>query len=143
MFPDAKELDAGLPADKAARWEKLLEVRGEVLKALERARQAKQIRGSLNAQVHLRADGDWSKLLHDYRDQLRYLFIVSAVDLGRDGSDAQPSDLPGLAVGVRPAEGQKCARCWNYSPRVGSFSAYPTVCERCVPVLEELSRSEV
>ncbi|HXE76403.1 MAG TPA: isoleucine--tRNA ligase [Candidatus Xenobia bacterium] len=138
-FPDPKELDAGLPADRAARWEKLLEVRDEVLKALERARQAKQIRGSLDAQVHLRADGEWSKLLHDYRDQLRYLFIVSAVELGGDGAEAQPSDLPGLAIAVRPADGQKCARCWNYSPRVGSFPDYPTVCERCAPVLEELA----
>ncbi|MGH9789429.1 MAG: class I tRNA ligase family protein, partial [Candidatus Acidiferrales bacterium] len=139
-FPQPKEIDAGLPADKAARWEKLFEVRGEVLKALERARQAKQIRGSLDAQVLLRAEGDWAALLETYREQLRALFIVSAVDLSRDSvPEVQPSDLPGLAIGVRAADGAKCARCWNYSPKVGTFSIHPAVCERCAPVLEELS----
>ena len=108
-------------------------------KALERARQAKQIGGSLDAQVDLRAEGDWAPLLQDYQGQLRYLFIVSRAEVGRDAAQAQPSDLPGLAIAVRPADGQKCARCWNYSPRVGSFAAHPTVCERCAPVLEELS----
>ncbi len=138
-FLQPKEIDAGLSAEKAARWGKLFEVRGEVLKALERARQAKTIRGSLDAQVILRADGEWSALLHDYKDQLRALFIVSAVDLSRDSvPEVQPSDLPGLAIGVRAADGAKCARCWNYSPRVGTFSIHPSVCERCAPVLEEL-----
>jgi isoleucyl-tRNA synthetase len=139
-FPQPKELDAGLPADQAARWEKLFEVRGEVLKALERARQAKTIRGSLDALVILRADGEWGALLRDYQDQLRALFIVSAVELSRDSiPELQPSDLPGLAIGVRAAAGQKCARCWNYSTRVGTFSIHPAVCERCAPVLEELA----
>ena len=140
VFPQPKEIDAGLPAEKAARWGKLFEVRGEVLKALERARQAKQIRGSLDAQVYLRADGDWAPLLRDYQDQLRAIFIVSAVQLGRDSvPEVQPSDLSGLEIAVRPADGQKCARCWNYSARVGSFATYPTVCERCAPVLETLA----
>ncbi|MGH9814336.1 MAG: class I tRNA ligase family protein, partial [Candidatus Acidiferrales bacterium] len=103
-FPQPKDIDAGLAADKTARWEKLFEVRGEVLKALERARQAKQIRGSLDAQVTLRAEGDWAALLNDYKGQLRALFIVSAVQLSRDSvPEIQPSDLPGLAIGVRAA----------------------------------------
>jgi len=111
-----------------------------VLKALERARQAKTIRGSLDAQVTLRADGDWAALLNDYKEQLRALFIVSAVNLSRDSvPEVQPSDLPGLAIGVRAADGAKCARCWNYSPQVGAFSIHPSVCERCAPVLEKLS----
>jgi isoleucyl-tRNA synthetase len=39
---------------------------------------------------------------------------------------------------VTRAPGTKCERCWNYSTHVGEDAAYPTVCERCRPVLAEL-----
>ena len=137
-FPRREEVDAGLPAEKAAAWEKLFAVRTEVLKALEQARQAKKIRSSLEAQVYLRVSGDtWGPLLGDYQEQLRALFIVSAVRVGRDPrSGLVPADLAGLEIGVEAAEGKKCERCWNYSPRVGSFARHLGVCERCAPVLE-------
>jgi isoleucyl-tRNA synthetase len=138
-FPRRKEIDAGLPAEKAARWQTLFAVRREVLKALEEARKAKRIRGSLEARVRLRATDTLAPVLEHYRDQLRYLFIVSSVQVGGDpGPRALPSDLPGLEIAVEPAEGAKCERCWNYSTRVGSFPNYPAVCERCYPVVEAL-----
>ena len=139
-FPKREELEVGLPTSKATAWGTLFAVRREVLKALEEARQAKRIRSSLDAQVHLRLTDSLKPVLESYRDQLRALFIVSAVRLGREARPgAYQADLPGLEVSVEPAEGKKCERCWNYSPRVGSFADYPTVCERCHPVLEALS----
>jgi len=140
VFPTAEDLHSGLPAAKRHQWEKLFEVRGEVLKALERARQAKTIRGSLEARVYLRADGELGKLLTDYRGDLAALFIVShgQVEVGHDSRRSTlPSDLPGLAIAIEPAEGTKCERCWNYSPAVGQDSAYPTLCERCVRSIKE------
>jgi len=139
-FPRREELEVGLPKGKAAAWETLFAVRREVLKALEEARQAKKIRSSLDAQVHLRLTDSLKPVLESYRDQLRALFIVSGVRLEREGRPgAYRADLPGLEVSVEPAEGKKCERCWNYSTRVGSFADYPTVCERCHPVLQVLS----
>jgi isoleucyl-tRNA synthetase len=44
----------------------------------------------------------------------------------------------GLTVEVSKADGQKCERCWNFSTQVGADQQYPTVCERCAPVLREL-----
>ena len=35
----------------------------------------------------------------------------------------------------------KCERCWNYRPTVGQSADHPTLCERCVRVLEELDNS--
>ena len=74
-------------------------------------------------------------ILERYRDQLRYLFIVSEVELEKDsgGNGSGP-----VGVQVSRASGQKCERCWNYSPRVGEDPDYPTVCERCSAVLKEL-----
>ncbi len=142
LFPKAEELGPRLSAQKQASWEKLFAVRDEVLKALEHARQAKTIRASLEAKVYLRAEGELARLLEHYCRDLPGLFIVSQVALGRERQrEAQPSALPGLEIAVTPAEGKKCERCWNYSPHVGEYVNYPTVCARCVQALEEIEAS--
>lgn len=111
-----------------ARWEKLFTVRDDVLKALEEARIAKQIGSSLEAKVVLTADKDTTLFLADYFEQLRYIFIVSQVEVHE--GDA-------FAVKIERADGEKCERCWNYSTRVGESEKFPTVCERCVDALNQ------
>ena len=41
-------------------------------------------------------------------------------------------------VGIQKADGKKCARCWNYSTRVGEDQNHPTICERCVGFIREM-----
>ena len=118
-----------------ANWESLFEIRDEVLQSLEAARIAKQIGSSLEARLEIAAAGDSYDLLDRYRNELRYVFIVSQVDVVRSDEGAS-----GVVVRVLPAEGQKCERCWNFSTRVGESSRYPTACERCVAALEEIER---
>jgi isoleucyl-tRNA synthetase len=67
------------------------------------------------------------------------LFIVSQVTLEHSMSG---NGTGGLKVEVSKADGEKCERCWNYSTHVGEDSKYPTVCERCAPVLRELEGGE-
>ena len=111
-------------------------VRDEVLKALEEARNAKLIGTGLEAKVILTASEPLGTLLKRYESQLRYLFIVSAVELR---PAASPDGHTGnVKVEVQKADGQKCERCWNYSTHVGDDPNYPTVCERCSAVLKEL-----
>jgi isoleucyl-tRNA synthetase len=116
-------------------WTKLLGVREQVLKALEEARNAKQIGKSLEAQVKLSAADPVYSVLARYQEQLRYVFIVSAVTL----EQKVPGNGTGsVAVQVTQADGAKCNRCWNYSIHVGEDKDYPTVCERCSAVLKEI-----
>jgi isoleucyl-tRNA synthetase len=129
-FPVARrEPDAGMQT----RWERLFEVRDAVLRALEEARIAKLIGSGLEAHVRLEADRKTHDLLEQYRGDLRYLFIVSQVSL-----TLLPEGAGALRVTVERAAGEKCERCWNYSERVGEFTRYPTVCERCVEALAEI-----
>jgi isoleucyl-tRNA synthetase len=121
-----------------ANWEKLFEIRDDVLHSLEEARVAKQIGSSLEARLEIAAAGESYALLTRYRDELRYLFIVSQVDVLSSDEGAS-----GVVVKVLPAEGKKCERCWNYSTRVGESIRYPTVCERCVTALEEIESEGV
>jgi isoleucyl-tRNA synthetase len=113
-----------------SEWEQLFSVRDSVLKALEEARTAKQIGSSLQAKVTLQASGSMLELLQRHQSDLRYLFIVSQVEL-RESPDL-------FMIGVSAAEGTKCERCWNYSTRVGESERYPTVCERCIAALSEI-----
>ena len=111
-------------------WERLFAVRDDVLRALEEARVAKQIGSSLEAKVTVTASGETLELLRNYAADLRYIFIVSQVEVA-DGPQS---------ITVSRAEGLKCERCWNYSTRVGESEVYPTVCERCVAALAELEQ---
>ena len=140
LFPRPDECCSRPDEGLERRWSRLLEVREAVLKSLERARAAKEINSGLEARVELSADGELAQLLRDYAAWLPSLFIVSQVELARGASSgAAAAGTPqGLGVTINRARGTKCERCWNYSTRVGESADYPTVCERCVPALQEI-----
>ncbi|MBV9924810.1 MAG: isoleucine--tRNA ligase [Acidobacteria bacterium] len=124
------EREAGL----LERWARLFEVRDVVLRALEEARTAKLIGSGLEAHVRLEAKRPTFELLESYREDLRYLFIVSQVALTLLEAEAGED----VRVTVERAAGRKCERCWNYSTLTGTFTRYPTACERCVEALAEI-----
>ncbi len=139
-FPEPKELTGVTPsgfdtAKLVADWDVLLNVRGEALKVLEAARVEKLIGGGLEAQLHISAPESLYPVLEHYRGDLRYIFIVSDVVLEK--APAVNGDAP-MKITVAKAPGEKCERCWNYSTHVGEDNEYPTVCERCSAVLEEI-----
>ncbi len=133
------------PFDQEAeeRWQKLLTVRAEILQALEVARREKIIGHPLEAEVLLQVSGDMQEFLGDKLKLLEELAIVSSLgqvdDLSSysDVKPIKPENLPDLIIGVRPAAGKKCERCWIRSPTVGAESDHPEICERCVGVVTE------
>jgi isoleucyl-tRNA synthetase len=132
LFPEPSELTAGIAdaaRQRATDWDRLMEVRTDVLKSLETARNEKLIGAPLEARVRLFADGDLFPLLEQYARELPALFIVSQVAV-------EPGD--GLSVKVERAEGVKCERCWKYTTDVGSNAAYPTVCAACGAAVDEM-----
>ncbi len=143
LFPKAEEIFGSphVPDDpkQLEEWTTLRGVRELVLKELETARNAKQIGKALEAQVKISAADPVYSALARHDDQLRYLFIVSAVTLEQKGSG---NGTGAVTVGVSKAAGQKCDRCWNYSVHVGEDKNYPTVCERCSAVLRALENGQ-
>jgi len=134
----------------AADWERLLEVRGEVSRALESARKQGLIGKGIDAVVYVTSapEEQWRPLLAGKGEALlATLFNVSAVKLAgtapAEGSVLYESqDIPGLALAVVPAQRlgwKKCERCWTWSPEVGADPRHPTLCERCLPVVLGLS----
>jgi len=132
-FPEPGDLTAGLgdaARKRTADWDRLMEVRGDVLKSLENARNEKLIGAPLEARVSLSADGDLFPLLEQYARELPALFIVSEVALDRSEG--------ALAVRVDRAAGRKCERCWKYTTDTGSNAKFPTICAACAGSVEEM-----
>ncbi|MCX7774071.1 MAG: class I tRNA ligase family protein, partial [Clostridia bacterium] len=106
------------------KWNRLLEVRDSVLKALEEARNKKLIGQSLQAKVVLKADGNMLEFLNSNAEILPTIFITSQVEIA-------PEPNNGLEVEVVTADGEKCERCWIYDETVGHSHEHPTLCSRC------------
>ena len=138
-FPNTADIlgDQSVPEEDAQQqqdWTTLLAVREQAMKALEEERNSKRIGKSLEAQLVITAADSAYSVLARFKDQLRYLFIVSAVTLVQGSGNGSG----GVHVEVKKADGAKCDRCWNYSVHVGEDKTYPTICERCSVVLKEL-----
>jgi isoleucyl-tRNA synthetase len=140
LFAEEPELRTGIAPAKRDTWELLSRVRGEVLQALEIARNEKKlINSGLEAKVLLNADLELKAKLKHYLPLLPGLFIVSQVELISAGAgEFKSQTVPSLEVTVQRAEGKKCERCWNYSTHVGENSRYPTICERCSEAIAEI-----
>lgn len=131
-------------------WNKLLKIRGEVAKALEEARNKKEIGNALEAQVELYVDDSLREFLEKYRevqvavdqDLLSQVMIVSSVNVYpffEAPEGFYKSELiPNLAIKVLPAPGAKCERCWRYEETVGGNPEHPGLCARCASVLVQV-----
>jgi isoleucyl-tRNA synthetase len=133
LFPRPEDLAPDTIAPLLADWRELLRVRDTVLLNLEADRKDKRIGKSLEAKISLSASGDQALLLKKYESSLKELFNVSQVELSLNANGAST-----FTAAVLPADGTKCARCWNYSVHVGENQQWPTVCERCVAALESI-----
>jgi isoleucyl-tRNA synthetase len=148
LFPE--ERGEWMSERLAADWERLLEVRGEVSRALETARQQGKIGKGIDAVLYVPSapEEQWLPLLLSKGEGLlTTVFNVSGIRLKqgapRDVVRYESQDIPGLVLEVVPAQAlgwRKCERCWTWSPRVGEDPAHPSLCERCTPVVTALRR---
>ncbi|MFN6353815.1 MAG: isoleucine--tRNA ligase [Cyanobacteriota bacterium] len=144
----------GSPAEAAAM-QPVLELRNQVNRLLEGCRSRGELGASLEARVQLQLDeGEAASALrssletlrttgHQDVDKLEDWLLVSAVE--RDGEALQPvlaeASLDGVTVRIARAEGSKCERCWHYSTDLATHLSHPTLCGRCVGVLERSAQT--
>ncbi len=103
------------------------DVKEDVNKALEDARNEKTIGSSLEAEIFIHAEGEYSRVLSDLSDYLHQLFIVSGVTL----VDEELPMMSKVGVKVVKSEGEKCERCWNYVDKTENG-----LCPRCQNILK-------
>jgi len=123
------------------RFERLLQVRGEVSKALEDARRNKLIGNSLEAAVILNAREKLLSFLRQQEALLKDFFIVSRVEFVSPPPPGAflSSEVEGLSILITRAPGEKCERCWVYDPNVGQSPGHPSICPRCANALKAIS----
>jgi isoleucyl-tRNA synthetase len=123
-----------LNPDLAERWKTMIAVKAEISKVIETARQGKVIGHSLDVAVDLSVTPQLLAELQGHEEDMRSLLIVSQfqfVDKERLTDPSESDAIPGLLISVSKAKGQKCNRCWIYSPTVGENTEHPTICGRC------------
>ena len=124
------------------KWDRLLPIRDEILKSLERARKDKFIGSSLEAGLEIYVDGEHKSFMEENLELLKLLTIVSDIKVvtqrPKGGNNIETINILGLIVDVKKAPGQKCERCWMYRITVGDDSEYPTLCDRCVGHISEM-----
>ncbi|MEM9242727.1 MAG: isoleucine--tRNA ligase [Pseudomonadota bacterium] len=129
-----------LPAEQAMsisadNWQTVMNVRDAVNKEIERLRADKHLGSNLEATVTLYADDDLKACLDQFKDELRFVLIVSeaqVLPLNKAEAGRVSSDVDGLTIKITPSRYQKCARCWQYRPDVGSHADHPQLCRRCI-----------
>ena len=121
-------------------YDKLFELRDDVMKALELARAEKQVGKSLDAKITLYPkDEEQKALLASFESDLPTIFIVSqcAFGEGKAPETAHTEGESGLGVLVEPADGCKCDRCWGYFTVGKHTEDGGFLCPRCQKVLGE------
>jgi isoleucyl-tRNA synthetase len=135
LFP---ELPASwLDRELGETWRKVRDLRRVVTGAIELERAAKRLGASLQAAVTVHAGAEYAAALAGL--DLAMLSIVSGAVLtdapAPEAAFTLP-EVPGVAVTVGPAAGEKCQRCWRILPEVGTIAAHESLCGRCADAVD-------
>ncbi|MDD5281180.1 MAG: isoleucine--tRNA ligase [Candidatus Omnitrophica bacterium] len=100
-------------------------------KGLEELRGKGQIGSSFDARIKLLTKSqERYTFLQSFNAELPEIFKVSQVELAIDNKLGEE-----IKIEVDKADGVKCSRCWNYSPKVGSDPAHPLICDNCLKAI--------
>ena len=107
------------------KWEKIISVRENILKEIEKVRKEGKIGSSLEAKVIIKTD---DKFIKDNSENIKMALIVSQIEI-KDGES--------FGAEVVHADGQKCMRCWQWSLDISKDERYPELCPKCIDAIEK------
>lgn len=107
-----------------AKWDAVRTVRADLQKKIEELRGEGQIGSSLQAVVRIEAAPAVYDALASLGDELRFVMIVSTVELVKSADEE-------THFAVSASKEGKCERCWHYVAGIGSDAEHPTLCPRC------------
>jgi len=116
---------------------KILEAREVVTRAIEPLRADKKVGSSLEVAVYIKSENNTS-VLKSNQDDLCDIFITSQAYI----TDIKPHKVlheykeDGYTVWVTKAEGEKCERCWKYR-KLGEHAGHETICSDCFDAISE------
>ena len=121
-YSDAEEIKA--------KYNKFLNLRTDVLKALENARNNKVIGKSFNAKLIIKPTQETKELIDSIHVNLQRVFIVSQLEITANEIEGEQFETGTILV--EPAQGTVCSRCWQVVHEVNEDE----LCERCAAILK-------
>ena len=109
-----------------AKWDAVRTVRADLQKKIEELRGEGQIGSSLQAVVRIEAAPAVYDALASLGDELRFVMIVSAVELVKSADEE-------THFAVSASKEGKCERCWHYVAGIGSDAEHPTLARAAHP----------
>jgi len=117
------QLYGGPDSELLARWNRIRAIRDAANKEIEALREKGRVGSSLQANLVITAAPEDHALLAGLGQDLKFVFIASAVKL-QAGTE--------LAIEAHPSTHAKCDRCWHWRADVGADPQHPALCGRCV-----------
>lgn len=125
-------VDPMLDEEILSDWKILLQLREIVLKKIEEKRDQKIIKHPYEAWIEIKySSSKLDKIIERFKDEIEQIFIVSKINYKKlqEKDDSWEKDTE---VIVEKSPAKKCARCWRYVDTVGTNSAHPDICDRCI-----------
>ena len=128
-------ITAGTPAVININWDRIIEIRDEVSKELEKLRIAGDIGSSLDAEIDIYCFSEDAGILNLLEDELRFVLITSCArvhEVSTVPAGCRESDIKGVWIRATASEFSKCIRCWHHREDVGKDNKHPELCSRCI-----------
>ena len=109
--------------------ERLFRLRDELAKEMEKARAAKIIGKSVEADVTAMWPTEIAANPGASADEIAEIFVLSRLQIHVQ-ADGEPASYT-----VVKSESPRCGRCWRHLPEVGSIAEHPSLCPRCAAAL--------
>lgn len=129
--------------DLVDSWSSFMELRDDVLKSLEVARDQKTIGKSFEASVTIYPSPVVEDLIVSLDADLRQILIVSKLTISNQAIPAEATKYDNESILVEHAAGEVCQRCRMTRTDIGENPQLPTLCGRCAKILEENFAAEV
>ena len=118
-------------------WAKFMNLRDDVLKALEDARNNKLIGKSFEAAVTIYPDTETKEMLENLDADFRQILIVSKLTIADGDAPANAEKFNNASIVVERAEGEVCPRCRMIKTDIGTDPKLPELCARCAEIVEK------
>lgn len=116
----------------------LIDIKKDVLKALEITRKEKIIGTALEAVIELFIKSEKARqMLLDMGDESKRFLQVSEVIITPEKTNGMV-DYDNTSIKVKKSTGGKCVRCWNYSMNLGTDPSHPQLCARCTDIIKRI-----
>ena len=113
------------------KYENFKELRDDILKALEEARNNKIIGKSLVSKVVIKPTEKTAKLINSITDDLAKIFIVSEFVVTNE--NIQGNEYPSGIIQVSLRDGHTCSRCWKVVDQLSEDE----LCDRCDKIINK------